>query len=86
MSEFLFVLKSLVFTVVLVVMMQLKVAGVSVEDRAFQWMRKSPTSLYVQSVAAGGVAAIRNFSESIREGIAGTIESYKEGAEQQAQR
>lgn len=84
MSEFVFAMKCLLSTIAIVVMMQLKISGVSMEDRAFHWFRKSSVSLYVQSVAAGGVAAVKNLAGSVKDGIAGTTDSFKEGAEEQA--
>ncbi len=86
MTEFVFAMKCLLSTITIVVMMQLKISGISVEDRAFHWFRKSQVSLYVQSVAAGGVAATKNLVVSVKDGIAGTFDSYKEGAAEQAGR
>lgn len=86
MSEFVFAAKCLLSTIIIVVAMQLRISGVSVEDRAFHWFRKSSVSLYVQSVAAGGVAAVKNLATSVKDGVAGTVDSYKEGAEEQAGR
>jgi hypothetical protein len=86
MTEFVFAMKCLISTIAIVVMMQLKISGVSIEDRAFHWFRRSPTSLYVQSVAAGGVYVLRNLSTSVKDGVAGTSNSFKQGAAEQATR
>jgi hypothetical protein len=86
MSEFLFVLKCLVFTAVLVIMMQLKVGGVTIEDYSYHWLRKSTVSQYIQSAAAGGAMALRNLSHSVKEGVAGTAASFQQGASEQAYR
>lgn len=86
MSEFMFVVKCFVFTAIVVVMMQLKVGGVTVEAYSFHWLRKSNISLYIQSVAAGGAMAIRNLGGTVKNGVTGTVNSYQQGASEQAHR
>ncbi len=86
MSEFLFVLKCLVATAVLVVFMQLKVGGASIESYTFNWLRRSTVSQYIQSVAAGGIMAAKNLGKSVKDGVVGAADSYKQGSEEQAQR
>lgn len=86
MSELIYSLKCLFFTVILVVAMQLKVGGRSLESISYEWMRYSKVSIYIQSVAAGGVLAIKNLTTKVKDGVAGAADSFKEGAEAQAQR
>lgn len=86
MSELIYSLKCLFFTVILVAAMQLKVGGRSLESISYEWMRYSKVSIYIQSVAAGGVLAIKNLTTKVKDGVAGTADSFKEGAEAQAQR
>ncbi len=87
MSEFMFVVKCFVFTAILVVMMQLRVGGASIESYSFHWLRKSTVSLYIQSVAAGGAMALRSLGSTVKDGVTGTVNSFQQGAsEQQAHR
>lgn len=86
MSEAIFVLKCLVFTAILVVFMQLKVGGATIEKRAYGWLQHSTVSQYVQSVAAGGVMALRNLGSSVKSAASTTASSFNEGAIEQAHR
>lgn len=83
MNEFIFVLKSLAATAVIVMMMQVKVGGVSVEERTTIFLEKSQISVYLQSVAAGGALAMTNFAKQVKQSLASTVDSYREGADQQ---
>lgn len=83
MSELFFVLKCLVWTAILTVALQIKVGGMSLEARAENWLERSEASIYVQSVAAGGALAISNFAHSVKNGVSGSVDSYKEGAREQ---
>lgn len=86
MSELIFVVKSLVLTVVLVVFMQVKVGNASLEAYSQNWLQKSTVSVYLQSVAAGGALALKNLFYSVKGGVTGTVESYREGSKAQAGR
>lgn len=83
MSEFFFVIKCLVFTALFIVMMQVKIGGASLEYRAQVFLEKSEVALYVQSAAAGGALALKNLFSSVKDGIAGSVDSYKQGAHEQ---
>lgn len=83
MSELIFVLKSLVITAALIVAMQVKVGNHSLEAYSNWWLKKSTVSLYVQSVAAGGALALKDLFFSVKKGVAGTVDSYREGANAQ---
>jgi ABC-type sulfate transport system permease component len=69
MSELMFVVKSFIITVVLVVAMQVKVGDSSLESFSQAWLKKSSVSVYVQSVAAGGVLALKNLFYSVKSGV-----------------
>jgi hypothetical protein len=87
MSEFMFVVKCFVFTAILVVMMQLRVGGSTIEAHSFHWLRRSSVSQYIQSVAAGGAMAIRSAGNSVRDAASEPVNGFKQGAsEQQAHR
>jgi len=84
MDELKFVLKCFAFTAILVVLMQVKVKGYSVEAYSFHWLRTSTVSQYIQSVAAGGAMALRNLGHSVKEGIASTVDGFNEGSSEKA--
>lgn len=86
MSEFKFVLKCMVFTMLLVMLMQVKVGRYSIENHTYRWLRTSKASEYVQSVAAGGAMAIRNLAFSVKTGVSSTVEGFQEGAHDKAVR
>lgn len=86
MSEFFYCLKCLLFTVVIVIAMQLKIGSRSIESLSYEWMRYSNVSVYIQSVAAGGALAIKNLTTKVKDGVAGSADSFREGAEAQAHR
>ncbi len=87
MNELFFVLKCLVFTAVVVIFMQLKVGGTTIEGRTYRWLQRSGVSVYLQSVAAGGALAIKNLSVAVKDGVVGTVDDFQHGAsEQKAQR
>lgn len=65
-SEVFSLLKTLLLAIVILFLMQFKVDNQSIENRVENWIERSPTSLYLQSVAAGAVNLIRQGSEKIK--------------------
>ncbi|MGZ3794011.1 MAG: hypothetical protein ACXVCP_16780 [Bdellovibrio sp.] len=86
MEELKFVIKCLFFTMLLVVLMQVKVGTSSIEAYSFRWLRQSTVSQYVQSAAAGGAMALRNLGRSLKDGVTNTVSGFKEGAHEKAVR
>lgn len=84
MEELKFVLKCFAATSLLIVLMQVKVGGNSIESYSFRWLQHSTASQYIQSVAAGGVMAIRNLGFSLKKGVASTVDGFQEGAHEKA--
>ncbi|NUN06434.1 MAG: hypothetical protein HUU57_11805 [Bdellovibrio sp.] len=83
MEELKFVTKCLLFSALLIVLMQVKIGGVSVESHSFHWLRTSTVSQYIQSAAAGGAIALRNLGESVQEAASHTLNGFQEGAHEQ---
>lgn len=81
-----FVIKCLAFTMLLVVLMQVKVGPSSVETYSLRWLQSSTASQYIQSVAAGGAMALRNLGSSLKDGIKSTVDGFQEGAHEKAVR
>lgn len=86
MEEFKFVIKSLLFTMLLVVLMQVKVGTASIETHSFRWLQRSSVSQYIQSAAAGGAMALRNLGRSLKESATNTVNGFQEGAHEKAVR
>ena len=86
MSELMFVIKSLIITALLTVAMQVRVGSSSLEQQSQWFLQRSPVSIYVQSVAAGGVMALRNMYSNVKSGVTGTMDSYHQGSKAQAGR
>jgi ABC-type sulfate transport system permease component len=86
MSELMFVLKSFIITVVLIVALQVKVGNSSLESYSQWWLQKSSVSIYIQSVAAGGALALKNLVFGVKSTIVGTVDSYHQGSKAQAGR
>ncbi|WII73899.1 hypothetical protein QJS83_08425 [Bdellovibrio sp. 22V] len=84
MEELKFVVKCLCFTMLLVVLMQVKVSGGSIEAHTFQFLRRSTVSQYIQSAAAGGAMALRNLGGALKDGVASTVDGFQEGAHEKA--
>lgn len=84
MEELKFVFKCFAFTALLIVLMQVKVGGDSVEAHSFRWLRQSTVSQYIQSAAAGGAMALRNLGRTLGEGVASTVDGFQEGAHEKA--
>lgn len=73
MGEVVFILKSLVLTVLLMMFLQVKVGSTSIEQQTEQWLQTSQISLYMQKVASGAVLFIRNTSKVASDLVAKTF-------------
>lgn len=76
----------MVFTIFLVVLMQVKVGSSSIEAYSLRWLQTSKVSQYLQSAAAGGAMALRNLGYSLKDGIKNTVDGFQEGAHEKAVR
>ena len=86
MAELKFVLKTFLFTCALVVLMQVKVGGATLESYSLRWLQHSSVSQWVQSAAAGGAMALRNLAHHVKEGVASTVDGFHEGSHEKAVR
>jgi hypothetical protein len=59
MADFLVIIKGLIATLVLILMMQIKIGGISIESRIEQLTHSSVTTAYLQQAAEGGALIIR---------------------------
>ncbi|UOF00308.1 hypothetical protein [Bdellovibrio reynosensis] len=84
MEELKYILKCFCFTALLIVLMQVKVGGTSMEEHSFRWLRSSTVSEYIQSAAAGGAMALRSLGKTLKDGVENTVSGFQEGAHQKA--
>jgi len=73
MPEVMFVLKSLVVTVVIMIGLQIKVGNVSLEDSIHHWVQTSNISNYVHGASSGAVLAIRNAAQATKDFVGETF-------------
>lgn len=86
MEELKFVLKTLAFTMVLIVLAQVKVGGATIESYTFRFLQKSTVSQYIQSAAAGGAMALKNLTVHVKDGVVSTVDGFQEGSHEKAVR
>lgn len=77
MSELFFIIKSLVLTFLITAIMQVKVDNITLEQKTQWFVQRSPASIYMQTVAAGGALALRELYTSVKSGLTGKAESYR---------
>lgn len=84
MPEVMFVIKSLVVTVIIVLCLQVKVGHATAEDHVNDWMRTSAVTEYLREVAQGAALAIHNtagiVSNFASEKFGGGVETIKQKA------
>jgi hypothetical protein len=73
MPEVMFVLKSLIVTVVLMICLQIKIGNTSIEESLHQWIQTSSISNYVHGVSSGAVLAIRNAAQTTKNFVGETF-------------
>tara|TARA_B100000749_G_scaffold280893_1_gene280413 strand:+ start:14237 stop:14719 length:483 start_codon:yes stop_codon:yes gene_type:complete len=59
-GDILFFIKTIVMTLVVVVLLQVKIGEFTLEQRATQWARQSSVAKPIQDVAHGGLLALRD--------------------------
>ncbi len=72
MSELVFTLKTFLASALLISLMQVKVAGASVENHTQSWLENSTVAHFVQGAATGGILACRDLYKSISSTWQGT--------------
>lgn len=60
MGEFMFVVKTFIFTLILVVVMQIKVGGFTLEEHSLDWLHESSAVRELQEVAQGAIRASKS--------------------------
>jgi hypothetical protein len=69
MSEIWFAIKSMLLTVLIVMLMQFKIGSEKIEDKMNQWVEGSQASVYLHQVAEGATKSIKNMFAFISEKI-----------------
>ena len=60
MGEFMFVVKTFIFTLILVVIMQIKIGGFTIEEHSLDWLHESSVVRELQEVAQGAIRASKS--------------------------
>lgn len=77
MSDFVFVLKCMAFTLILGFLMQIKILGVSVEARAESLLRNSEINNYLQDASVGGARLIQEGYYSTKNFVIDSTRSFR---------
>lgn len=75
MSELIFTIKTLLISALLISLMQVKLAGTSLENHTQSWLQNSSVAHFVQGAATGGILACRDLYKSIASTWQGTSAS-----------
>lgn len=70
MDEVKFILKTLVLTVVVLLLMQIKIGHMTIETQVLYWIETSPLTSQLQKVSGGAVLAIRTATQEITNFVA----------------
>ena len=65
MAEFKYALKTLIAAILVVLCLQIKVGGLTMEDHAENWLRTSSLPRYLQKVADGATLALHNAGKAV---------------------
>ena len=83
MGDIFFIMKSFLLTIFLVILLQVRVGGRTIEDRAMTWIETSSITRPLHRVVAGGATFIRDIwasiSQSVEKTLNGQIESPTPG-------
>lgn len=71
MADFFFVVKTLLFTLALVVLMQIKVGNSTIEERSHEWIQHSAIHRTLGKVAFGAVVAMKDSAQYVKDWVDG---------------
>jgi hypothetical protein len=75
MSELFFVVKTFIFSVIVVFLMQIKIGQSTIEQRSMKWIQQSDVVESLQAVAEGAVLAARQGAKTVSDLANGKIGS-----------
>ena len=75
MADFFFVVKTFLFTIALVVLMQIKVGESTIEDRTHAFIQESGIHKTLSKVAVGAVTVMKDGASYVQHWVAGTAKS-----------
>lgn len=75
MAEFFFVVKTFLFTLAIVVLMQIQVGESTIEERSHAWIQESAIHRTLAKVAVGAATVMKDGAHYVQGWIAGTGES-----------
>ena len=71
MADFFFVVKTFLFTLALVVMMQIRVGDLTIEERSHEWIQESAIHRTLGKVAFGAVTVMKDGVHYVQTWVAG---------------
>lgn len=77
MSELFFALKCLVFTFLIMLLLQTKISGVTLETRAEQFIKRSGISSYLQDASAGGASLAQDAYYTTKKFVLDSTRSFR---------
>lgn len=77
MSEFTFVVKCFAYTLAISFLMQIKVAGVSLEAHTEHLLKNSRLTTYLQDASAGGARLLQEGYYSTKNFVTGSVHSLR---------
>lgn len=80
MADLFFVIKTFLFTVALVVLMQIKVGNTTIEARAHTWIQEAGIHRSLGKVAFGAVTAMKDGAHYVRSWVAGDVDNSSTAA------
>ena len=75
MADFFFVIKTFLFTLAIVVLMQIQVGEYTIEERSHAWIQESAIHRTLGKVALGAATVLKDSAQQVQGWIAGTGES-----------
>ncbi len=75
MADFFFVVKTFLFTLALVVVMQIRIGDATIEERSHEWIQESAIHRTLGKVAFGAVTVMKDGVAYVQDWVAGTGET-----------
>jgi hypothetical protein len=80
MSDFMFVMKCFLYTLLISFLMQIKVSGITLEARAEQFLKNSQVTVYLQDASSGGARLLQEGYRSTKNFVMDQAGSFRSSA------
>jgi hypothetical protein len=78
MSDFIFVVKCFIYTLVIAFLMQIKVSGISIEARAEHYLKGSQLTEYLQDASRGGARLLQDGYSRAKDFVSDSTRAFRE--------